>query len=121
LKLSNCFRAADDESYIRNRGLALIRLPVAAGSRTFPEDMPSRVDEYETLLTENRIWIGRTKVWVMLQRNALLEMYPHLRGPIQIGFLSSVRIRPAARHTSGNVHCLPPAAGGIKCQAPIRM
>jgi len=23
--------------------------------------MPSRVDEYETLLTENRIWIGRTK------------------------------------------------------------
>ena len=23
--------------------------------------MPSRVDEYETLLTENRIWMGRTK------------------------------------------------------------
>src|SRR2546427_831010 len=27
----------------------------------FLKMMPSRVDEYETLLTENRIWIGRTK------------------------------------------------------------
>src|SRR5260221_669166 len=30
------------------------------GGRFF-KMMPSRVDEYETLLTENRIWIGRTK------------------------------------------------------------
>jgi NADH-quinone oxidoreductase subunit D len=27
----------------------------------FLKMMPSRMDEYETLLTENRIWIGRTK------------------------------------------------------------
>src|SRR5207253_9603023 len=27
----------------------------------FLKMMPSRVDEYETLLTDNRIWIGRTK------------------------------------------------------------
>src|SRR2546427_530219 len=27
----------------------------------FLKMMPSRVDEYETLLTENRIWLGRTK------------------------------------------------------------
>ena len=49
-------------SYIRIGGLALDppagwRQPV----ERFLKMMPSRVDEYETLLTENRIWIGRTK------------------------------------------------------------
>ncbi len=29
--------------------------------RTFINDFPKKVDEYETLLTENRIWIGRTR------------------------------------------------------------
>ncbi len=29
--------------------------------RTFIKDFPKKVDEYETLLTENRIWIGRTR------------------------------------------------------------
>src|SRR5262249_57978045 len=29
--------------------------------RAFIRDFPKHVDEYETLLTENRIWIGRTR------------------------------------------------------------
>ena len=29
--------------------------------RTFIKDFPKKVEEYETLLTENRIWIGRTR------------------------------------------------------------
>src|SRR5882724_4965938 len=49
-------------SYIRIGGIAL---DPPAGWRQavdrFLKMMPSRVDEYETLLTENRIWIGRTK------------------------------------------------------------
>ena len=49
-------------SYIRIGGLAL---DPPTGWRQaierFLKMMPSRVDEYEMLLTENRIWIGRTK------------------------------------------------------------
>jgi len=49
-------------SYIRIGGVAL---EPPAGWRPaverFLKMMPSRVDEYETLLTKNRIWIGRTK------------------------------------------------------------
>jgi len=49
-------------SYIRIGGVAL---QPPAGWRQmierFLKYMPSRVDEYETLLTENRIWMGRTK------------------------------------------------------------
>src|SRR5260370_26401153 len=49
-------------SYIRIGGLALD--PPAGwrqpGERFF-KMMPSRVDEYERLVTENHIWIGRTK------------------------------------------------------------
>jgi NADH-quinone oxidoreductase subunit D len=49
-------------SYFRIGGLAL---EPPAGWRQaierFLQMMPSRVDEYETLLTENRIWMGRTK------------------------------------------------------------
>jgi NADH-quinone oxidoreductase subunit D len=49
-------------SYIRIGGVAL---EPPAGWRgvldKFLKMMPSRVDEYETLLTQNRIWIGRTK------------------------------------------------------------
>jgi len=49
-------------SYIRIGGVAL---QPPAGWRhaieRFLKYMPSRVDEYETLLTENRIWMGRTK------------------------------------------------------------
>jgi NADH-quinone oxidoreductase subunit D len=49
-------------SYIRVGGVAL---QPPAGWRAvlekFLKYMPSRVDEYETLLTENRIWMGRTK------------------------------------------------------------
>src|SRR6476646_726999 len=49
-------------SYIRIGGLALE--PPAGWRemiRKFLKMMPSRVDEYETLLTENRIWMARTK------------------------------------------------------------
>jgi len=49
-------------SYIRIGGIAL---EPPAGWRQaverFLRMMPSRIDEYETLLTENRIWMGRTK------------------------------------------------------------
>jgi NADH-quinone oxidoreductase subunit D len=49
-------------SYIRIGGVAL---DPPAGWRPvlerFLKMMPSRVDEYETLLTENRIWMGRTQ------------------------------------------------------------
>jgi NADH-quinone oxidoreductase subunit D len=49
-------------SYIRIGGVAL---EPPAGWRPaierFLKMMPSRIDEYETLLTENRIWMGRTK------------------------------------------------------------
>jgi NADH-quinone oxidoreductase subunit D len=49
-------------SYIRIGGVALD--PPAGWRATlerFMKMMPGRIDEYETLLTENRIWIGRTK------------------------------------------------------------
>ena len=49
-------------SYIRPGGLALA-LPRGWHERIkkFIDVFPSRVDEYEDLLTNNRIWIGRTK------------------------------------------------------------
>jgi len=49
-------------SYIRIGGLAL-EPPVGwlAPVRKFVNMMPSRIDEYEALLTGNRIWIARTK------------------------------------------------------------
>jgi NADH-quinone oxidoreductase subunit D len=49
-------------SYIRIGGLAL-DLPAAWRQRVekFLKMMPGRIDEYEELLTGNRIWIGRTK------------------------------------------------------------
>jgi NADH-quinone oxidoreductase subunit D len=49
-------------SYIRIGGVAL-QPPAGwrAAIEKFLKYMPSRVDEYETLLTENRIWMGRTK------------------------------------------------------------
>jgi NADH-quinone oxidoreductase subunit D len=49
-------------SYIRIGGVAL--QPPAGWRQAierFLKYMPSRVDEYETLLTDNRIWMGRTK------------------------------------------------------------
>jgi len=49
-------------SYIRIGGLALD--PPAgwrAAVEKFLKMMPSRVDDYETLLTKNRIWMGRTQ------------------------------------------------------------
>src|SRR6201988_3680263 len=49
-------------SYIRIGGIALDPPPGwRQAVERFLKMMPSRVDEYETLLTENRIWIGRTK------------------------------------------------------------
>jgi NADH-quinone oxidoreductase subunit D len=49
-------------SYFRVGGLALEPpLDFFDRVRKFAEIFPSRVDEYEDLLTGNRIWIGRTK------------------------------------------------------------
>ena len=40
--------------------------------RTFINDFPKKVDEYETLLTSNRIWIGRTRgVGVISAKDAI--------------------------------------------------
>jgi len=49
-------------SYIRPGGLAL-EPPRGWADRVikFINGFPSKIDEYESLLTENRIWIGRTK------------------------------------------------------------
>ena len=49
-------------SYIRPGGLALA-LPRGWQNRVkkFIDVFPSRIDEYEDLLTNNKIWIGRTK------------------------------------------------------------
>jgi NADH-quinone oxidoreductase subunit D len=49
-------------SYIRPGGLAL-EPPRGWADRVrrFIDAFPSKVDEYESLLTENRIWIGRTR------------------------------------------------------------
>jgi len=49
-------------SYFRIGGLALEPPPDwLERVRRVMESMPAHVDEYETLLTENRIWMGRTK------------------------------------------------------------
>ena len=51
--------------------------------RTFIKGFPKKVDEYETLLTENRIWIGRTRgVGVISGKDAidLGVTGPSLRG-----------------------------------------
>jgi NADH-quinone oxidoreductase subunit D len=49
-------------SYIRPGGLAL-EPPRGWAARVtkFIDSFPSKIDEYESLLTENRIWTGRTK------------------------------------------------------------
>ena len=49
-------------SYIRIGGLS-VDVPTGwrAAVERFLKMMPSRVDEYEKLLTENRIWMGRTQ------------------------------------------------------------
>jgi len=40
--------------------------------KTFINDFPKKIDEYETLLTENRIWIGRTRgVGVISAKDAI--------------------------------------------------
>jgi NADH-quinone oxidoreductase subunit D len=40
--------------------------------KVFIKDFPAKVDEYETLLTENRIWIGRTRgVGVISAKDAI--------------------------------------------------
>jgi len=60
-------------SYIRIGGVAL-QPPTGwrAAIERFLKMMPSRVDEYEALLTENRIWIGRLKgVGVVSSRDAV--------------------------------------------------
>jgi len=62
-------------SYIRIGGLAV---EPPAGWRQmvqkFLDMMPSRIDEYETLLTENRIWMARTKGVGVIKPEAAVAM-----------------------------------------------
>jgi len=51
--------------------------------RTFIKDFPKKVDEYETLLTQNRIWIGRTRGVGAITAEAAIDIGltgPALRG-----------------------------------------
>ena len=51
--------------------------------RTFIKDFPKKVDEYETLLTQNRIWIGRTRGVGAITAKAAIDIGltgPALRG-----------------------------------------
>ncbi len=49
-------------SYFRIGGLALEPPPTFLKRvATFLDSMPGRIDEYEDLLTKNKIWLGRTK------------------------------------------------------------
>jgi NADH-quinone oxidoreductase subunit D len=48
--------------------------------KRFCEDFSSKIDEYETLLTENRIWIGRTKGVGMLSADAAIAL--GVTGPV---------------------------------------
>ena len=49
-------------SYFRIGGLALEPPPAGCDRvRRFIDALPAHIDEYEDLLTNNRIWIGRTK------------------------------------------------------------
>jgi NADH-quinone oxidoreductase subunit D len=49
-------------AYIRFGGLREdLPSEFASAAMTFLEDLPRRIDEYETLLTENVIWKGRTR------------------------------------------------------------
>jgi NADH-quinone oxidoreductase subunit D len=42
--------------------------------RTFVKDFPQKIDEYEQLLTENRIWIGRTRGVGVLTKEEAIDM-----------------------------------------------
>ena len=71
-------------SYIRPGGLALA-LPRGWQQRVkkFIDIFPSRVDEYEDLLTNNKIWIGRTKGVGFISIEDMLDLGitgPMLRG-----------------------------------------
>ena len=51
--------------------------------RAFVKDFPKKADEYETLLTENRIWIGRTRGVGVISAKDAIDMGlsgPSLRG-----------------------------------------
>ena len=60
-------------SYIRLGGVAQDATPAwLQGVRKFVEYFPAKIDEYERLLTNNPIWIDRTKdVGVMSRENAI--------------------------------------------------
>ena len=42
--------------------------------RTFIKDFPKKIDEYEQLLTQNRIWIGRTRGVGVLTKEEAIDM-----------------------------------------------
>src|SRR2546429_3620113 len=58
------FQAEDGIRDVAVTGVQTCALPISGWRQAvqkFLNMMPSRVDEYETLLTQNPIWIGRTK------------------------------------------------------------
>jgi len=62
-------------SYIRPGGL-LADLPPGfeATAREFLDDFPARVDEYEDLLTRNRLWVQRTQGVGVLKRDEAIAL-----------------------------------------------
>ena len=62
-------------SYIRVGGL-MADLPPGFGEkvREFLEDFPARVDEYEDLLTRNKLWLQRTRGVGVLKREAAISL-----------------------------------------------
>jgi NADH:ubiquinone oxidoreductase 49 kD subunit 7 len=56
--------------------------------RTFIKDFPKKVDEYETLLTQNRIWIGRTRGVGAITAKAAIDI--GLTGPALARFRSEL-------------------------------
>src|ERR1700733_14084046 len=71
-------------SYFRIGGLALEPPPdLLDRIRLVVDTMPGHIDEYETLLTENRIWMGRTKGIGVLSPEVAIAM--GASGPMLLG------------------------------------
>ena len=112
-------------SYFRIGGLAL-EPPRGWQERVkkFIDIFPSRVDEYEDLLTNNRIWIGRTKgvgfisledmldlgvTGPMLRAAGLKMGHPQRRALLE---LREVRFRSAHAHRERRLRAVPGAHRG---------
>ena len=86
-------------SYMRIGGLSH-DLPdgFEAKAREFVDSFPARVDEYETLLTKNRIWIQRTKDVGVISREDAINL--GVSGPVIRGSNVNWDIRRAMPYSS---------------------